>query len=89
MKFTVTLLEGKGRAQLGKASTLCKVPSAAFDLEFRQSIGIDGGPRREATSRAFVGAGDEHDTHMAWCAPCFRRRAPDGIPADLARPTKW
>ena len=26
---------------------------------------------------------------MAWCAPCFRRRSPDGISANLARPTKW
>ena len=38
---------------------------------------------------AFTGAGDEHDPHMAWCAPCFRRRAPNGVSANLARPTKW
>ena len=38
---------------------------------------------------AFTGAGGEHDTHMAWCAPCFRRCAPDGVSANLARPTKW
>ena len=23
------------------------------------------------------------------CAPCFRRRSPDGISANLARPTRW
>jgi hypothetical protein len=41
------------------------------------------------SSRAFIGGGDEHDTHMAWCAPCFRRRASDGVSTDLARPIKW
>jgi hypothetical protein len=54
-----------------------------------RSIGMDGGPWREAISRAFIGAGEEHDTHMAWCAPGFWRRAPDGVSVDLARPTKW
>ena len=38
---------------------------------------------------AFTGAGDVHGTHMAWRVPCFRRRSPDGISANLARPTKW
>ena len=33
-------------------------------------------------------AGDEHDTHMAWCASCFRRGVADGLSANLARPTK-